>query len=103
MESIDNCLLLGMAWTEYNPKIYIKKKNRIYGQAKRDRIRLVEMSKHFNINCYTLDNKHDKIMNKHIFANFNSPRRIQKIIDRVFNNHPIFKWIILDYFFSPVL
>jgi hypothetical protein len=100
-------LFLGMAITDYDKiiskKIYRRKGNRIYGQAKRDHIRLKKFANIFSIKCYTIDNKHDDILNKHVYANFNDPRRLDKKIDNIFLDHPIFKWIFLDYFFSPVL
>ena len=98
-------LFLGMAITdyEYNINIYKKKGNKIYGQARRDHIRLSKFSKVFSMKCYTIDNKHDDIVNKHVYANFNDPRRLNKRIDNILQDHPIFKWIFLDYFFSPVL
>lgn len=98
-----SCLFLGMAHTEYTDEQFKKKFNRIYGQARRDRIRLMKFENIFGLNCYTIDNKHHDIINKHLYGNFNNPRRFSEIIDDIFTNHPIFKWIFLDYFFSPVI
>ena len=70
-------LFLGMAHTDYNKKLFRKKKNRIFGQVFRDRIRLKMFKKTFGMCCYTIDNKHDDIINKHIYANFNHPRRLK--------------------------
>ena len=98
-----SCLFLGMAHTAYDEKIFMKKQNKIYGQARRDSIRLKRFSSVSNSKCYTIDNKHDDIINKHVFGNFNNPRRLDKRINDIFKDHPIFKWIFLDYFCSPVV
>ena len=101
----DSALFLGMALTDYekNKSIYKRKGNRVYGQSRRDYIRIKKFGKIFSMKCYTVDNKHDDLINKHVFANFNDPRRLDKRIDNIFEDHPIFKMIFLDYFFSPVL
>ena len=102
---LENCLFLGMALTDYerNKLIYKRKGNRVYGQSRRDYIRIKKFSKIFSMKCFTIDNKHDDLLNKHVFANFNDPRRLDKRIDNIFQDYPIFKMIFLDYFFSPVL
>ena len=98
-----NALFLGMANTNYeNMNYFDKKRNRIYGQARRDNIRLKKFYEIFNMKCYTIDNKHNEIINEHLYGNFNNPRRFERCINNVFINNPIFKWIFLDYFFSPV-
>ena len=104
-EKKDSSLFLGMALTDYenNKTIYKRRGNRVYGQSRRDYIRLKKYGKIFSMKCYTVDNKHDDIIDKHVFANFNDPRRLDKRIDIIFTDHPIFKSIFLDYFFSPVL
>lgn len=100
---LENVLFLGMANTNYATlNIFNRKINRIYGQSRRDSIRLNAFSTLFNVKCYTIDNKHDNLTNEHLYANFNNPRRLHKTIDDIFLNRPIFKWIFLDYFFSPV-
>ena len=97
-------LFLGMALTDYEiNKIYKRKGNRVYGQSRRDHIRIKKFGKVFSTKCYTIDSKHDDFINKHVFANFNDPSRLEKRIDNIFQDHPIFKWIFLDYFFFPVL
>jgi len=101
--SSDSCLFLGMANTNYSDEIFLKKRNNIYGQVKRDFIRLNKFQSYFGMKCYTLDNKHDDIINKHVFANFNNPRRMDSKLKNIFIDNPIFKWIFLDYFFSPVI
>ena len=98
-----SCLFLGMANTAYDDKIFMKKQNKIYGQVRRDSIRLKRFSSVFNSKCYTIDNKHDDLINKHVYGNFNNPRRLDKRMKDIFKDHPIFKWIFLDYFFSPVV
>ena len=100
---MSSALFLGMANTNYiNMNYFEKKNNRIFGQANRDYKRLSKFSEFFNMKCYTIDNKHEDIINEHLYGNFNNPRRIATRIDNIFTNHPIFKWIFLDYFFSPV-
>ena len=69
---------------------------------RRDYIRLKKFNDIFGMKCYTMDNKHDDVLNKHIYANFNNPRRLEKHINNIYQDNPIFKWIFLDYFFSPV-
>ena len=56
-------------------------------------------------NVFTLDDKHNPVIGKHCNANFNDFRRMLKSFrdQQVYRMNLGADFIILDYFFSPVL
>ena len=87
-------LLLGMVFSEqYNPS---------QGQEFRDRVRC-EALENLGFHIRTLDNKHNLLDHgKHCRADFCDSHRMLKSIRSVWGDDIKFRYIILDYFFSPV-
>jgi hypothetical protein len=75
-----------------------------YGQEWRDYQRISSLID-LGYEVYSLDDKHQPIIGKHCKANFNDPRRMIRSFKNQ-NSFPIrlhAKYILLDYFFSPVI
>ena len=76
----------------------------IYGQEWRDFQRILSLTK-LGFKVYSLDDKHEPIVGRHCKANFNDPRRMGKSLnsDESFAVRLHAKFILLDYFFCPVI
>jgi len=75
-----------------------------FGQEKRDFIRITSLVNQ-GYKVFSMDNKHNAIHGRHCNANFNDSRRMTKSF-RDQNAYRIdlrASYIILDYFFSPVI
>ena len=74
-----------------------------YGQEYRDLVRCESLSS-LGFEVFSLDDKHKAIHGKHCNANFNDFRRMQKSFkyQQAYRLNLGAKFIILDYFFSPV-
>lgn len=91
-------LALGMVYSDI-----IFDKIEPFGQEWRDKIRLDALSL-LGYTVYSMDDKHKPIQGKHCDANFNNPRRMRISINQqnVYQINLGARFIILDYFFSPV-
>lgn len=93
--SKQNVLLLGMVFAHHatNPR---------RGQEFRDRVRC-EAVRDLGYNVYTLDDKHDDSeIEEHCRAKFTDTRRMKSAMKSNWPDVPVFNFVILDYFFSPV-
>jgi hypothetical protein len=76
----------------------------IYGQEWRDQKRLQSLTK-LGYEVFSFDDKHGAIPGKHCNGNFNDPRKMNISIKKQ-ASYPTSlgaKYILLDYFFSPVI
>jgi len=91
-------LVLGMV---YN--VSIDNMTQKYGQEWRDMHRILSLV-NIGFTVFSMDNKHIPIIGKHCDANYNNVRRMVKSLKQqnVFPASLGAKYIILDYFFSPV-
>ena len=92
-------LLLGMVFSD-NSYDFLEP----YGQEFRDLVRCEALSS-LGYNVFSLDDKHNPVMGKHCNANFNDFRRMRKSFEdqKSFRMDLYADFILLDYFFSPVL
>ena len=95
-------LVLGMVYINYNTEYsnYVEP----FGQEWRDYQRIISLINN-GYNVFSLDDKHKPIIGKHCNANFNNPRRMMRSfkIQKAFPLCLKAKYILLDYFFSPVI
>jgi len=75
-----------------------------HGQERRDQKRINALIKR-GFRVYSLDDKHKQIIGRHCYANFNYPRKMMRSLNeqRVFPSYLGARFIILDYFFCPVI
>lgn len=100
---ISSTLLLGVAFINDAEisRTYSGKPKR--GQEYRDMCRCKGLES-LGYSVSTIDNKHDEdraVRGKHCKASFCDPRRMKLSMTIVFGNRK-WRYIILDYFFSPV-
>ena len=95
----DIILVLGMVYTDLKFE-----ELKPYGQERRDYKRILSLI-NLGYEVFSLDNKHKPIIGRHCQANFNDPRRMIYSISmqKCFSFNLNAKYILLDYFFSPVI
>jgi len=94
----NNILLLGIVYSNNEYNILEQ-----YGQEYRDLVRCEALTA-LGYKVFTLDDKHGPVLGKHCNANFNDFRRMLKSFEDqgAYRLDLRAKFIILDYFFSPV-